>query len=58
MTDHGVRLMRRVLGVTRGWFHAWRSTAPERAARAAKWGAFINEVKAVFETGKQRYEHI
>ena len=33
VTDHAVRLMCRVLGVSRSWFHAWRRAAPERAAR-------------------------
>ncbi len=52
---HAVRLMCRVLGVRRSWFHAWHRTAPERAARTARWDALIDEIRAIFETSKQRY---
>lgn len=55
MTDHAVRLMCRVLGVSRSRFYAWRCTAPKRAARGAKWDALVDEIRAVFETSKQRY---
>ena len=52
---HAVRLMCRVLGVSRSWFHAWHRTAPERAARTARSDALIDEIRAIFETSKQRY---
>src|SRR5512144_384167 len=38
MAEHAVRLMCRVLGVSRSWFHAWRRAAPTRAERAARRG--------------------
>src|SRR5512132_1055896 len=36
MAEHAVRLMCRVLGVSRSWFHAWQRAAPTRAERAAR----------------------
>ena len=55
VTNHAIRLMGRVLGGSRSWFHAWRRTAPERVARTARWDALVNEIRAIFETSKQRY---
>jgi len=53
--DYAIRLLCRVLDVSRSWFHAWHRTAPERAARAARHGALIEEIKSIFEDTKQRY---
>ena len=53
--NHSIRLLCRVLGVSRSWFHNWQRTAPERAARAARHEALIEEIKAIFEDSKQRY---
>src|SRR5512144_1991200 len=36
MAEHAVRLMFRVLGVSRSWFHAWQRAAPTRAERAVR----------------------
>jgi len=52
---HSIRLLCRVLGVSRSWFHAWQRTARERAARAVRREALIKEIKAIFEESKQRY---
>ena len=53
--DHAIRLMCRVLGVCRSWFHAWRHTSLARAARAAKNNLLVDEIRAIFEASKQRY---
>lgn len=53
--DHAIRLLCRVLDVSRSWFHAWHRTAAERAARAARHRALIEEIKSIFEDSKQRY---
>ena len=42
-------------GVTRSWFHAWRRTAPDRAARTGRLEALVDEIRAIFEDSKQRY---
>jgi transposase-like protein len=55
VTDHTIRLMCRVLGVSRSWFHAWRRTAGNRAARRSRWDALIDEIRTIFEDSKQRY---
>ncbi len=55
VAHHSIRLLCRVLGVSRSWFHAWQRTAPERAARAARHQALIEEIKSIFEENKQRY---
>ncbi len=55
VTDHAVRLMCRVLGVSRSWFHAWRRAAPERAARTVRRDALINEIGLIFKGSRQRY---
>ncbi|MEL6218309.1 MAG: IS3 family transposase [Pseudomonadota bacterium] len=55
VANHPIRLLCRVLGISRSWFHAWRRTAPERAVRAARHQALIEQVKSIFETSKQRY---
>lgn len=53
--DYSIRLLCRVLGVSRSWFHAWQRTAPERAARAARYEALIEEIRSIFDESKQRY---
>lgn len=53
--QHSIRLLCRVVGVSRSWFHAWKRTAPERAARAARHEALTEEIKSIFEESKQRY---
>ena len=55
LADYSIRLMCRVLGVSRSWFHAWRRTAPDRAARTSRWDAMIDEIRVIFEDSKQRY---
>jgi putative transposase len=54
-SDHAVRLMCRVLGVARSWFHAWQRAAPQRAERAARREDLVRQIREVFETSKQRY---
>src|SRR5512144_3323489 len=55
MAEHAVRLMCRVLGVSRSWFHAWQRAAPTRAERAARRGVLVAEVREIFEASRQRY---
>ena len=55
VTDHAIRLMCRVPGVSCSWFHDWPRTAAVRAARTSRWDALINEILAIFEDSKQRY---
>ena len=55
MAEHAVRLMCRVLGVSRSWFHAWRRAAPIRAERAARREGLVAEVREIFEASRQRY---
>ncbi len=53
--DHAIRLMCRVLGVCRSWFHAWRHPSLARADRAAKNNLLVDEIRVIFEASKQRY---
>ena len=53
--DHAIRLLCRVLDVSRSWFHAWQRTAADRAGRAARFEALVGEIRAIFEDSKQRY---
>jgi len=55
MGNHSIRLLCRVLCVSRSWFHAWQRTAPERVARAARHETLIEQIKTIFEESKQRY---
>ena len=55
MAEHAVRLMCRVLGVSRSWFHAWRRAAPTRAERATRREVLVAEVREIFEASRQRY---
>lgn len=54
-SDHAIRLMCRVLGLSRSWYHAWQRTAPERDARTARDEALTVEIRSIFEDSKQRY---
>lgn len=54
-SDHAVRLMCRVLGVARSWFHAWQRAAPHRAERAARHEDLADQIREVFDASKQRY---
>ena len=54
-SDHAVRLMCRVLGVARSWFHARQRAAPLRAERATKREDLAGQIREVFEASKQRY---
>ena len=53
--DHSIRLLCRVLNVSRSWFHAWRRTTPDRVARSTRHDALTYEIRAIFEESKQRY---
>ena len=55
LADYSIRLMCRVLGLSRSWFQAWRRTAPDRAARTCRWDALIDEIRMIFKDSKQRY---
>lgn len=54
-SEHAVRLMCRVLGIARSWFHAWRRAAPQRAEGAARRQNLFKEIREIFEAAKQRY---
>jgi transposase InsO family protein len=54
-SDHAVRLMCRVLGIARSWFHAWQRTTPLRAERAARHENLAWQIREVFKASKQRY---
>jgi len=53
--DHAIRLLCRVPGVSRSWFHAWQGAAADRVARAARHDALIDEIRSIFEDSKQRH---
>ena len=53
--EHAVRLMCRVLGVSRSWFHAWRRAAPTRAERLTQREGLVAEVQEIFAASRQRY---
>jgi transposase InsO family protein len=53
--DHAICLLCRTLNVSRSWFHAWRRTTPDRAARTARYEALADAIRAIFEESKQRY---
>lgn len=53
--EHAVRLMRRVLSVSPSWFHAWRATAPDRAAHKAGRDAMAARIRAIFVESRARY---
>ncbi len=53
--EHGIRLMCRLLHVSPSWFHAWRATAPKRAARQAAREALAEKIRATFENRQRRY---
>lgn len=55
MAEHAVRLLCRVLGVSRSWFHAWQRAAPTRAERAVRREVLVAEVREIFEASRQRY---
>src|SRR5512142_1143433 len=55
MAEHAIRLMCRVLGVSRSWFHDWQRAAPPRAERAAQREVLVVEVRESFEASRQRY---
>ena len=55
LAEHAVRLMCRVLGVSRSWFHAWQRAAPTRAERAAQREVLVVELRESLEASRQRY---
>lgn len=55
LAEHAIRLMCRVLGVSRSWFHAWQRAAPTRAERAAQREILVVEVRESFAASRQRY---
>ncbi len=58
LADYSIRLMCRVLGLSRSRFQAWRRTAPDRAARTCRWDALIDEIRMIFKDSKQRMAHL
>lgn len=53
--EHAVSLMCRVLSVSTSWFHSWRATAPERAARHAARQDLLPRIRAIFKASHRRY---
>lgn len=54
-SDHALRLMCRVLGLSRSWFHAWQRAAALRAERAARRQDLVEEIRKIFKASRQRY---
>ena len=54
-SEHAVRFMCRVIGVTRSCFYAWQRAAPRRAERAAWRDSLAAEIEAIFLESKKRY---
>ena len=55
LAEHAIRLMCRVLGLSRSWVHAWQRAAPTRADRAAQREILVVEVRESFAASRQRY---
>ena len=53
---HSIRFLCQILGVARSWYHAWQRAAPHRAERAARRVKLVEEIRAIFEASKRRYE--
>jgi transposase InsO family protein len=53
--EHAVRLMCRVLGISRSWFHDWQRQVSRRAERAATRRTLIDEIRKIFEASGGRY---
>ena len=53
--EHAVRLLCRVLRVSRSWYHAWQRGGPQRAERAARRAELVEEIRAIFEASQRRY---
>ena len=54
-SEHAIRFMCRIIGVTRSCFYAWQRAAPRRAERAARRESLGTEVEAIFLESKKRY---
>lgn len=54
-SEHAIRLMCRVLGVARSWYHAWQRAAPRRAERAARRDRLGAEIEEIFVQSKRCY---
>ena len=54
-SEHAIRFMCRVIGVTRSCYYAWQRTAPKRAERAARRKSLEGEIEAIFLQSKRRY---
>ena len=54
-SEHAIRFMCRVIGVTRSCYYAWQRAAPRRAERAAWRDSLGAEIEAIFLQSKKRY---
>lgn len=54
-SEHAIRFMCRVIGVTRSCYYAWQRTAPRRAERAARRDSLGGEIEAIFLQSRRRY---
>jgi len=52
-SEHAIRFMCRVIGVTRSCYYAWQRTAPRRAERAAWRESLGGEIEAIFLQSKR-----
>jgi hypothetical protein len=54
--DHAIRLLCRVLDISRSWFHAWQHIAFDCAELAACFEMSVGEIRAIFEDSKQHHD--
>ena len=55
-SEHAIRFMCRVTGVTRSCYYAWQRAAPRRAERASRRDSLGAEIEAIFFLSKKRYK--
>ena len=54
-SEHAIRFMCRIMGITRSCYYAWQRAAPRRAERAARLDSLGAEIEAIFFLSKRRY---
>lgn len=54
-SEHAIRFICRIIGVTRSCYYAWQRAAPRRAERAAWRDRLGAEIEAIFLQSKRRY---
>ena len=54
-SEHAIRFMCRIIGVTRSCYYAWQRAAPRRAERAVRRDSLGTEIETIFLESKKRY---